>query len=104
LADEKIDYVQQKSFDDCKNPNTNRTLKFDFYIPHKNILIEFDGSQHFLIGKIKGKHNLTPNELKNIQFKDNIKNNYAMMRGIQLARISYFKIKSIPSIMEQLLK
>lgn len=39
-----IEYQIEKRFDDCKNINT---LPFDVYIPSKNILIEFQGIQHF---------------------------------------------------------
>ncbi len=31
----------------CKNPETNKTLPFDFYLPDNKIMIELDGSQHF---------------------------------------------------------
>ncbi|MCK9415433.1 DUF723 domain-containing protein [Candidatus Dojkabacteria bacterium] len=40
----KIKYIHQKTFDDCKNKNK---LPFDFYIPHLNICIEYNGKQHY---------------------------------------------------------
>jgi len=41
------DTVTQKTFDWCRNPETNRLLPFDFYIQSLNIIIELDGQQHF---------------------------------------------------------
>lgn len=31
----------------CMNPNSNKHLKFDFFIPSKKMIIELDGPQHF---------------------------------------------------------
>lgn len=33
---------------ECKNPDTDRNLPFDFYIPHLKLIIEIDGPQHFV--------------------------------------------------------
>jgi very-short-patch-repair endonuclease len=43
----KISFETQKSFDSCRFPSTNKLAKFDFYIKESNILIEYDGIQHF---------------------------------------------------------
>jgi len=43
-----IIYNRQRSFDDCRNPETNRKLFFDFYLPNLNICVEYDGRQHFI--------------------------------------------------------
>ena len=48
LNKHNIIFKRQKTFDDCKNPETNRKLKFDFYLPDYNICIEYDGRQHFV--------------------------------------------------------
>ncbi len=44
LEDNEIYFIQEKRFDDCRDINT---LPFDFYIPNKSLIIEFDGEQHF---------------------------------------------------------
>lgn len=41
------DVKREKTYIWCKNPETNYKLRFDFYIPSKNVLIELDGLQHF---------------------------------------------------------
>ena len=43
LESNKIEYIHQKTFPTCIFPSTKAKLKFDFYIPQENYLIEFDG-------------------------------------------------------------
>jgi len=78
----KVEFIQQKTFDDCKNI---RPLPFDFYIPSKNILIEFQGIQHYdyyhHFGGIIGYNNLIKN--------DGIKKKYASDNNIKLIEIKY---------------
>lgn len=40
LKNNDIDFIQEKTFDDCRDKNP---LPFDFYLPDKNQIIEFDG-------------------------------------------------------------
>lgn len=89
-----IKYIFQHSFDNCRNINR---LFFDFYIPHLNICIEFDGEQHYKPIKFFGgleNH-------KYISYNDNIKNNYCKDNNIKLIRIPYYKIKDINKILEK---
>lgn len=44
LEKEKIQYIPQYKFIDCKY---KQCLPFDFYLPQKNICIEFQGEQHY---------------------------------------------------------
>jgi very-short-patch-repair endonuclease/ribosomal protein S27AE len=82
LKENNIKFIRQKKFENCKN---KKSLPFDFYLPEKNILIEYDGKQHFIpidiFGGIKA--------LKQTQINDNIKTNYAKDNNIKLIRISY---------------
>jgi very-short-patch-repair endonuclease len=82
LLKNNILFETQKRFNSCKN---KRKLPFDFFIPSKNICIEFDGIQHFKPIKIWGG---TPN-LKYIQNNDKIKNKFCEDNGIKLIRIKY---------------
>jgi hypothetical protein len=36
----RIHYEHQKMFSDCRNPLTTKLLKFDFYVPSKNLLVQ----------------------------------------------------------------
>jgi hypothetical protein len=39
----KISYEKEKTFSTLKNPKTNKALRFDFYLPQLNTIIEYDG-------------------------------------------------------------
>ena len=91
-----ISYIQEKTFDECKN---ERLLRFDFYLPEHNICIEYDGRQHFEpIDRFGGEEYL----LK-VMKNDSIKNEYCSKNNIELVRISY-KEKNIKKILENIFK
>ena len=95
LTNNSLSFKHNKTFDNCRNPKTNYKLKFDFYIPTKNIQIEFDGTQHFVSSVYFGRDD----GLQKIQYRDNIKNEYAKNNNIKLLRIPYTKIKEIDKIL-----
>ena len=84
----KIEFEEQKRFNDCKDSNT---LPFDFYLPQYNFCIEFDGIQHF--EPIKRSKKMTDEQaeenLNYVQKHDKIKTNYCKKNGIDLLRIRY---------------
>lgn len=85
LTKNNIIFEVQKSFNDCINPKTGYKLKFDFYLPYYNCCIEYDGKQHFdAIEYFGGEQGL-----KNIVFRDNIKNQYCQEKNITLLRVKY---------------
>lgn len=90
LIKNNISFTQEKSFDDCRFPKTNRLARFDFYINNK-YLIEFDGRQHI---QNTSKWNNEWN-LEYVQEHDQIKNNYCKKHNIPLIRIPYSKINYI---------
>ena len=47
LTIQNINYVSQKTYPDCKGIY-NKNLRFDFYLPDYNILIEYNGMQHYI--------------------------------------------------------
>ena len=89
LKENKISFKEQKRFKDCRN---KLPLPFDFYvfINKRKILIEYDGTHHFGIGKYANK-SVIENDL--------IKNNYAIKNNIKLIRIPYTKLKLIEEIL-----
>ena len=101
LIKNNIEYIYNKSFGDCKNPITNRRLRFDFYISSHNLLIEFDGRQHFVEVSEEG---FKREPLVDIQYRDNIKNEYAKSNNIKLLRIPYRDIRKIPEILKENIK
>ena len=92
-----IDHEPQKKFSDCRDKNP---LPFDFYLTKYNMLIEFDGEQHYGI-----KTTFPSESIEHTMKHDVIKNGYAKSRGIKLVRISYKhrNVKDIDSILSSLL-
>lgn len=95
LDDLKIQYIKQKRFNQCRSAK-GFLLRYDFYIPSHNLLIEYDGEQHFL--PIRGQSNLT-----RTQTHDDIKTKYANENGIRLLRIPFFNKDSCQMLIEQAL-
>jgi hypothetical protein len=99
LDNNRIKYTSQKTFDDCRNPKTNHKLPFDFYIPSKNLLIEYDGQCHYTFGRKLGNFTTTKLDLKNTKYRDKIKTKYAKENNIKLLRIKYTKFNKINKIL-----
>jgi hypothetical protein len=73
LKKHKINYIPQKSFDDLKY---KYKLRVDFYIPTQEIVIEYNGEQHYkpneFFGGEKGfKESMKRDKLKEIYCKKN---------------------------------
>lgn len=90
-----IAFVKQKTFDDCRD---QMVLRYDFYLPARNLLIEFDGQQHFQFVK---KFHGTEERFLKCQERDKIKNEYAETSGIHLLRIKYSEEKEIDNILSE---
>lgn len=84
LTANKIKFEREYSFADCKGIG-NKRLRFDFYIPSVNILIEYDGIQHFEPIEYFGGEEHYIRQVAN----DKIKNQYCLDHNIQLIRIPY---------------
>lgn len=98
LSEMKISFETQKSFDSCRFPSTNKLAKFDFYIKESNILIEYDGIQHF------EQWTRSLNSLAQRQERDKYKDIWCENNGYKLIRIPYTDLDKINgSYMRQLL-
>lgn len=94
---QKINYITQMTFDDCVY---EQKLKFDFYLPDFNIIIEYDGEQHFKPVDFANKGIEWATNLYNKNLiKDAIKNQYCKDNDIYLIRIPYYKYDDIDSIL-----
>lgn len=96
LDKHEIKYIPQYSFDDCAN---ELPLRFDFAIfnkrRHLELLIEFDGRQHFKpIDYFGGEEGF-----KRLKINDTIKNNYCKDNNIKLLRIPYTEYDNIEKIL-----
>lgn len=93
LTQNNVIFIRQKTFDDCINI---KKLKFDFYLPEFNTIIEFDGLQHVKpILKFGGD-----NYFNYIKLCDKIKTEYCIKNGIKLIRIPYTEFKNIEKIIK----
>lgn len=90
LQKNNIQFEIQKKFQTLIDPISKRKLSYDFFIPSKNILIEFDGEYHFYPPNFK---KLNENELKivreRIKLRDTLKNDFAVNNMYNLIRISF---------------
>lgn len=96
---ENVDFFTEKTFRDCRNESF---LPFDFYIPSLNILIEYDGIQHFVPVRFGGiSEEESVKNLAKQKIKDKIKTKYCMSKKIRLVRISYLKYDKIEEILNK---
>lgn len=86
LNDNHIDFIPQQTFPDCRFEDTNYLAFFDFYIPNKNYVIEYDGKQHF---KEPSDTSNRKKSLSEIQAHDEFKNNWCRKNSIEIIRIPY---------------
>lgn len=98
LETNNIDFIQEKWFEDCRDVNP---LPFDFYLPDKNIIIEFDGQQHFEETHFFSLRNSEIPVTEYVQYHDAIKTDYCNSHGINLIRIPYTQIKEIENILQE---
>lgn len=91
LLEYNIEFITQKQFEDAIYTDTKGKMRFDFYLPNENRLIEFDGIQHFKsLGGWNDEENLTL-----VIERDKIKNEYALSHNIPLVRIPYWERDNI---------
>jgi hypothetical protein len=82
LISKNIEYIKEKTFDNCKNI---KKLRFDFYIPSINLCIEYNGIQHYeIVNRFGGKEKLLYQ-----RNNDLIKSSFCKENNINLIVISY---------------
>ena len=82
----------QYFFEDCKDKNP---LPFDFYVPEKNLLIEYQGEQHYKqIDHFGGRK-----EFLSRKHHDWLKRRYARKNNLKLLAIPYWNNKEIGKIL-----
>lgn len=90
LFDLNIDFIEQYSFNNLRSPK-GVLLRFDFYLPKENVLIEYDGIQHFFPNK-----NFNNNNYEDWQYNrslDRMKDQYCQDNNISLIRIPFWVFK-----------
>lgn len=96
LNQHNITFIPEKRFIDCCD---KRPLPFDFYLHIYNLIIEYDGKQHFEPVKIGGmSEEDAKKQFEITQKHDQIKNEYCKSHGIELLRIPYWEQDNIEQI------
>ncbi|MCA6068324.1 endonuclease domain-containing protein [Chryseobacterium sp. RG1] len=89
----KLTFKKQKKFPGMKN---EKELKCDFFIPKLNLIIEFDGHQHYYpVDYFKGFKSFK----KTIKC-DWIKNRYALKNRINILRIPFYEYENIEKLID----
>ena len=91
LQKNNISFISQKRFDSLKR------MPYDFYIPQNNLLIEYQGQQHFFpVQNFGGEKSFIRQ-----QEIDKIKKDFAILNGYDFLEISYKDFQNIESILAQ---
>lgn len=84
LLKNNIPFIKEKTFETCRFPDTGVMARFDFFV--NNILIEFDGRQHY---EFVGGY-FTLEDFEKLKLRDEYKNNWCKENNIPLIRIPYY--------------
>ena len=95
LKDKKIIFEEQKEFENLKD---KKMLSYDFYIPSKKILIEYNGKQHYEFHKLfhKNYHDFLIQK-----HHDWLKRKFAKNNEYKLLTIPYWDCKIIEEILNK---
>jgi very-short-patch-repair endonuclease len=88
LIEKGIKFEEQKTFKGCKH---KIKLRFDFYLPDRNLLIEFQGEQHYKPVSIFGGEK----SFELCQIRDTIKREFCQKEGITLLEIKPEELEEI---------
>ena len=94
LNKNNIYYEKEKQFKDFISKNY-QPYKYDFYLKDFNLIIEFDGEQHFK----PWKNNLDRSSLRINIDNDKLKNIYIIENNLSLLRIHYSELANIKNIL-----
>ena len=94
LNSNNIKFEYEHNFDDLRD---KALLSYDFYLPEQNILIEYNGKQHYS----QKAFNKTWKDFLTQKHHDWLKRRYAEKNGYKLIIIPYWEFDNINNIMEQ---
>lgn len=100
-----IKFTREKSFPDLIGRTPNSRLRYDFFLPDYNVLVEYDGQHHFSPIRIKGRLTTAQSIEKHRATKrnDKKKNRYAAKKGIALLRIKYTEFSLTEVVLQEFL-
>lgn len=89
LTEIGLGFRTEVMFENCRGPVSGRRLKFDFYIPTRNLLIEFDGEQHFKPVSFGASPESAQARFEMQVVRDKAKDDFARESGILLIRLRF---------------
>lgn len=96
LISHNIKFESQKKFDELRTGDDNRfLLSYDFFIQSYNLLIEYQGIQHYKPVERFGGQTQFQIQIQH----DDMKRKYAESHGYKLLQIKYTEIKNIDNIL-----
>ncbi len=104
LTKHNIIFIVQHTFADLKALDNTTPLRYDFYLPNENILIEFDGPHHIEPTTYPGttRDSAVITHERTVTY-DIMKNDYAKKKGMQIIRIPFKELKNIYQILQTIL-
>ena len=104
LTNNNIEFIPQKKFPKLLGTG-NKQLSYDFYIPYKNLLIEFQGIQHYEPRDFNNEGMEQAEKNFEIQQEhDRRKREYAQQNNIDLLEITYLEEDKIEEILDKIFK
>ena len=92
-------YVQQKSFEDCRDI---LPLKYDVYDIDNNVLIEFQGEQHYYpVDFDTNDPQKAETAFEALKRRDQIKEDYCSANNIPLIKIPYWERNNVEQFLDQ---
>ncbi|HBJ1650946.1 TPA: hypothetical protein LA460_003380 [Clostridium botulinum] len=88
-----INYIREYRFNDCRG--VKKLLPFDFYLKDLNLLIEYQGKQHYEPVEMFGGQK----QFETQQINDNCKRQYCKSKNINLLEIPYWDFNNIETIL-----
>lgn len=103
LRKNNINYVSQKTFNDCRYKNP---LRFDFFfeINDNKFLIEYNGRQHYEVVNFSTNIESNVKVFRDSQINDKIKLEYCKDKNIPLLVIHYQDFKSISLLIDDFIE
>jgi DNA-directed RNA polymerase subunit RPC12/RpoP len=98
LEKNNILFEAQKRFKDCRD---KRELPFDFYLPDENLVIEFQGIQHYKNKGFGGDKETAEKDFILTKKHDQIKRDYCRNNNIKEIEISYKDFSNIEKILTE---
>lgn len=100
FQENEISFVRQKVFNDLYDKSKRNKLKYDFFLEDYNLLIEFNGRQHYYFNKLWHQ---SVHDFHRAVHRDWLKRKYAKNNNFNYIVIKYTDIDNINYILEKIL-